>query len=256
LKQNGNFHGNTMLYKQYNVRAKMDIELVRNLIVGANINAIFKDGDYPGGNSTGNPTTSGNINWTNILGANPTIVGKYPNGLLGPGRLGQSSLLNDERGYFRTNSTPIYSTFTASYAVPFIKGLKFDASFNYDFGSDFNKDWQIPYYYYEYNTITQNYDKKQGTGLANAQLTDNYFRWNSMLTNVRTTYEKTFLDNHHVMVMLGWEQSLYKNIQPAPQEGNFPESCIDQLDQGSQAAADQGVGGQPSQVLQIIILAA
>ena len=53
LKQNGNFYGNTMLYKQYNLRAKVDIELVRNLTVGANINAIFKDGDYPGGGNNG-----------------------------------------------------------------------------------------------------------------------------------------------------------------------------------------------------------
>ena len=243
LQQNGNFYGNAMLYKQYNARAKMDIELVRNLTVGANINAIFKDGDYPGGNSTGNPNTAGNINWTNILGANPTIVGKYPNGLLGPGRLGQSSLLNDQRGYYRTNSTPIYSTFTASYIVPFVQGLKFDASFNYDFGSDFNKDWQIPYYYYEYNVGTQQYDKKQGTGLSNAQLTDNYFRWNNMLTNVRGTYDKTFLSDHHILVMLGWEQSQYKNTSSSATRRNFLSPAIDQLNQGSQAAADQGVGG-------------
>jgi hypothetical protein len=123
LQQDGNFNGNTMLYKQYNARVKVDIELVKNLIVGANINGIFKDGDYPGGNSTGDPNTSGNINFYNILGANPTIVGVYPNGLLGPGRLGQSALLNDQRGYFRNNSNPIYSTFTASYAVPFVRGL-------------------------------------------------------------------------------------------------------------------------------------
>jgi TonB-linked SusC/RagA family outer membrane protein len=240
LKQNGNFYGNTMLYKQYNVRAKMDIELVKNLNVGANINAIFKDGDYPGGGN------GGNINFYNILGAIPTIVGVYPNGLLGPGRLGQSSLLNDQRGYVRNFGSPVYSTFTASYAVPFIRGLKFDASFNYDFGSDFNKDWQIPYYYHEFNTITNNYDKKQGTGLSNAQLTDDYFRWSNMLTNVRTTYDKTFLDNHHIMVMLGWEQSMYKNSSASATRRNFLSPAIDQLNQGSQAAADQGVGGSAS----------
>jgi TonB-linked SusC/RagA family outer membrane protein len=244
LKQNGNFHGNTMLYKQYNARAKVDIELVRNLTVGANINAIFKDGAYPGGNSTNaDPGLNGTINFYNILGANPTIVGVYPNGLLGPGRLGQSSLLNDQRGYVRNNSNPIYSTFTASYAVPFIRGLKFDASFNYDFGSDFNKNWQIPYYYHEYNTITQQYDRKQGTGLSNAQLTDSYFRWSNMLTNIRATYDKTFLNNHHVMLMVGWEQSLYKNTSSGATRRNFLSPAIDQLNQGSQAAADQGVGG-------------
>jgi TonB-linked SusC/RagA family outer membrane protein len=237
LKQNGNFHGNSMLYKQYNVRAKMDIELVKNFTVGANINAIFKDGDYPAGGN------NGNIDWTNILGANPTIVGIYPNGLLGPGRLGQSSLLNDQRGYIRNTSNPIQSTFTASYLAPFVKGLRFDASFNYDFSTEFNKDWQIPYYYHEFNTITNAYDRKQGTGLANAQLTDGFVRWNNILTNVRTTYEKTFLSDHHVIAMVGWEQSQYKRNSSSATRRNFLSPAIDQLDQGSQAAADQGVGG-------------
>ena len=66
---------------------------------------------------------------------------------------------------------------------------------------------------------TGNYDKKQGTGLSNAQLTDNYFRWTNMLTNVRTTYDKTFLNNHHIVAMVGWEQSYIKTLRPAPQGG-------------------------------------
>ena len=250
LKQDGNFNGNTMLYKQYNARVKLDVELAKNLIIGANINAIFKEGDYPGGNSavdpnTGivNPNTAGNINFYNILGANPTIVGQYPNGLLGPGRLGQSALLNDDRGYFRNNSNPIYTTFTASYAVPFLQGLKFDASFNYDFSSDLGKDWQIPYYYYEFNTITGLYDKKQGTGLANAQLQDSYTKWSNMLTNVRATYDKTIGKNHHVLAMVGWEQSYYERTLAGATRRNFLSPAIDQLNQGSQAAADQGVTG-------------
>jgi TonB-linked SusC/RagA family outer membrane protein len=237
MKQNGNFYGNTMLYKQYNARARVDIEVVKNLTVGANINAIFKNGDYPGGGN------DGNIQWANILGANPTIVGKYPNGLLGPGRLGQSSLLNDQRGYVKNTSNPVYSTFTAGYVVPFIKGLRFDGSFNYDFSSEFNKDWQIPYYYHEYNTQTGNYDRLQGTGLSNAQLTDGYNRWSNRLTNVRTTYERTFQNTHHVMAMVGWEQSLNKWSGASATRRNFLSPSIDQLNQGSIAAADQGTSG-------------
>ncbi len=49
LQQNGNFYGNTMLYKQYNFRAKVDIELVKNFTVGANISGTMKDEHYPGG---------------------------------------------------------------------------------------------------------------------------------------------------------------------------------------------------------------
>lgn len=237
LQQNGNFKGNTMLYKQYNARVKIDVELVKNLNVGANISAILKNGDYPGGGG------NGNIDWYNILGANPTIVGIYPNGLIGPGRLGLNPLLNDQRGYVREQDNPLFSTFTASYKVPFIQGLKLDASFNYDLRNQFTKNWATPYYFYEYNSVTGNYDKKAGTALSNAQLTDSYSKWTTMLTNFRATYDKTFQGVHHVAVMLGWEQQQNTFNTASATRRNFLSPAIDQLNQGSVAAADQGVSG-------------
>jgi TonB-linked SusC/RagA family outer membrane protein len=239
LEQDGNFYRSTMLFKQYNMRAKVDIELVKNFTVGANISAIIKDGDYPGGGG-GN---SGNIDWFNILGANPTIVGVYPNGLYGPGRLNLNPLLNDDRGYNRVSDNPLFSTFTASYNVPFIKGLKLDGSFNYDLRNQMTKSWEIPYSYYVYNSVTQNYDKQQAPGLAAAQLTDRYDKWTTMLTNVRATYDKVFGSNHHIAAMIGWEQQQNKFSFASATRRNFLSPAIDQINQGSVSAADLGNGG-------------
>jgi TonB-linked SusC/RagA family outer membrane protein len=237
LQQNGNFRGNTMLYKQYNFRAKVDIELVKNLTVGANISGVLKDGDYPAGGN------QGNIDWYNILGANPTIVGVYPNGLIGPGRLNLNPLLNDERGYYRTSDNPLFSTFTASYKVPFLQGLKLDASFNYDLRNQVTKDWQVPYYYYEYNTGTKDYDKKKAPGLLNAQLTDRYEKWTTMLTNFRMSYDKIFLSDHHVAAMLGWEQQQNTYSYASAYRKNFVSPALDQIDVGSSSADDKDNGG-------------
>jgi len=237
LQQNGNFYGNTMLYKQYNMRVKVDIELVKNLTVGANLSAILKNGDYPAGGN------SGNIDWYNILGANPTIVGVYPNGLIGPGRLNLNPLLNDQRGYYRTDDNPLFSTFTASYKIPFVQGLKLDASFNYDLRNQVTKDWQIPYYFYQYNVGTQNYDKTLAPGFSNAQLTDRYEKWTTMLSNFRVSYDKTFASNHHVAAMVGWEQQQNTYSTVSGGRKNFLSTAIDQLNQGSTAAADQSVSG-------------
>lgn len=233
LQQDGNFTGTTMLYKQYNFRAKFDIELVNNLIIGANISGTLKNRDYAGG---------GGIDWYNILGANPTIVAVYPNGLIGPGRLGLNPLLNDQRGYQKASDNPLFSTFTASYKVPFIQGLRFDGSFNYDMRNQFTKNWSVPYYFYEFNTITNNYDKKSGSA-TNASLTDNYQKWTTQLSNVRASYEKTILADHHISAMLGWEQQ--KNTFSSASAGrrNFLSPSLPQLDQGSIAAADQSVSG-------------
>ena len=237
LNQNGNFTGNTMTYKQYNFRAKIDVELAKNLNFGANISGTLKNGDYPGGGN------NGNIDWYNILGANPTIVGRYPNGLLGPGRLGLNPLLNDERGYYRSQDNPLFSVFTASYIIPFVKGLRVDASFNYDLRNQFTKNWATPYSFYEYNASTQQYDKKAGTSTPTANLTDAYSQWTTMVTNARLTYERTFMSNHHVTAMAGWEQQANTFATASGTRRNFLTPAIDQLNQGSVSAADQGVGG-------------
>lgn len=237
LNQNGNFTGNTMTYKQYNFRAKIDVELAKGLNFGANISGTLKDGDYPGGGN------NGNIDWYNILGANPTIVGRYPNGLLGPGRLGLNPLLNDERGYYRSKDNPLFSVFTASYIIPFVKGLRVDASFNYDLRNQFTKNWATPYSFYEYNASTQQYDKKAGTSTPSANLTDAYSQWTNMVTNARLTYERTFMSNHHITAMAGWEQQAMTFATASATRRNFLTPAIDQLNQGSVSAADQGVGG-------------
>ena len=239
LQQNGNFYGNTMLYKQYNWRVKVDIDLVKNLTVGANISGTMKNKHYPGGLLAG----TGQVDWTSLLGANPTIIGKYPNGLIGPGRLNQNILLDDQKGFNNISDNPLFSTFTASYKVPFIEGLKFDVSFNYDLRNSTNKTWANPYYYYEFNTVTGNYDKNENPSLLNAQLTDRYDKWTTMLTNFRISYDRNFLNNHHIAAMVGWEQEQDDYSYVSGYRQNFLSPAIPQLNVGSSAATDQGVGG-------------
>lgn len=233
LQQNGIFVADPTFYRQYNMRAKVDIELARNLTVGANISAIIKNQTY----------SPGNIEFFNILGANPTIIARYPNGLIGPGRLGENPLTRDQRGYDKIKDNPLYSTFTASYKVPFVPGLKLDASFNYDLHNSFEKVWSTPYHFYEYNVNTHEYDKKQGTGQATASLTDTYSRWTTLLYNLRISYDKTFLDNHHLAVMAGSEQQQNTFSFASATRRNFLSSSIPQLNVGSTAAADLGNNG-------------
>ena len=78
-------------YKQYNMRVKVDVNLNQYLIVGANINAIINNSHYT--------HIANGTNFINILLANPTLPAVYPNGLLARGRLGESPLLLDQRGY-------------------------------------------------------------------------------------------------------------------------------------------------------------
>jgi len=235
MNQDGNFRHNPTFYQQYNLRSKVEADLTKNLTVGANIYAILNNRKYS--------SVATNVNFINILQANPTIVAQYPNGLIGPGRLGENPLLMDQRGFDAIQDAPIYSTFTASYKIPFIKGLRLDASYNYDMSNQFEKLWSIPYYFYEYNVTTKQYDKKQGTGTSTASLTDTYRKWTTRLYNFRMTYEKMFFTDHHVTAMVGLEQQQTSYSDASAYRKNFVSTAIDQINVGSTAPADKNNSG-------------
>jgi len=232
--QNGIYKDATSDYKQYNFRAKLDVDLTKNLTIGANISSILGYKNYP--------TVATWINFTNLLVANPTLVARYPNGLIAPGRMGENPLLLNQRGYDKIEDAPIYSTFTASYKIPFVKGLKIDGSFNYDLRNQFEKLFNKPYYYYEYNQTTQQYDYKQGTGTSTVELTDTYNKWTTMLYNYKVSYERTF-DKHHVAAMAGQEQQKNRNTWAQAYRKNFVSPAVDQINVGSSASADKNNGG-------------
>ncbi len=234
LTQDGQFNNDPTQYSQYNARVKVDVNLSENISVGANINAIFNNRDYS--------TVETWINFSNILVANPTLPARYPNGLIAPGRLGENPLLLDQRGYDRTEDMPIYSTFTATYKVPFIEGLRVDASFNYDVSNQFQKYFSLPYYYHEYNVNTEEYEKKQGTGASTVELTDTYRKWTTMMYNYRITYDRTF-NNHQIVAMVGQEQQQNSHTWASAYRKNFVSPAIDQINVGSTDPEDKNNGG-------------
>ncbi|RDC62527.1 SusC/RagA family TonB-linked outer membrane protein [Adhaeribacter pallidiroseus] len=213
LQQGTNFYHDPTSYRQYNARVKVDIDLLKNLTVGANLSAILNKRTYA--------PTSQEINFINLMQASPTIVGRYPNGLYGPGRFGESPMLLDQRGYNKIDDSPLYSTFTATYKVPFVSGLKIDGSFNYDLNNQLEKTWNLPYSYYEYNTVTGDYDKKQAAIQSAASLTDIYRKYTTMLYNVRATYEKTLLADHHIVAMIGGNNSRQLIVMPVLPAGTL-----------------------------------
>lgn len=239
--QDGSFKNDPTNYEQYNMRAKVDVNLTDNLVVGANISAILNDKKY-GVTATDDDAW---VNFHNIYQANPTLVARYPNGLIGPGRLGENPLLMDQRGYLSREDAPIYSTFTASYEVPFLEGLKLDASYNYDLSTQIEKRWRLPYYFHEYNTVSEEYEKKQGTGSSSAELWDTFRRWNTQLYNFRVNYDRTF-NKHHVGVLVGTEQQKNTHQWVQAYRRNFVSSAIDQINVGSNDPEDKNNGGSAS----------
>ncbi len=234
LTQGEAFHNQPVKNNQYNFRTNVTVNLTKNLTLGANISAIINHQKYT--------TVETWINFTNILQSSPTLVAKYPNGLIAGGRLGENPLLLDQRGYRSYKKTPIYSTFTATYKIPWVEGLKFETTFNYDLNNQLEKLFNLPYYYYDYDTVTEEYLKKQGTGASTVELTDTYSRWTTMLYNFRLMYDRKFGD-HHIGAMIGQEQQKNTYSYAMAYRKNFISSSIDQINVGSSAAEDKNNGG-------------
>ncbi|AWW33313.1 TonB-dependent receptor [Echinicola strongylocentroti] len=237
MNQNGNFKNNPTSYEQYNFRAKLDVDISDDLTVGLNISGILNNGTYP---STG--VWAG---FYNILHASPLLVAQYPNGLIGPGRLGQNPLLRDQVGTTTTEDVPIYSTFTAEYKVPFLEGMKISGSYNYDISHRFEKTFRTPFYFYEYNVNTEEYDRTMSSEIPVTELTDRFDKWTTSLYNIKIHYDKSF-DQHNIGVMLGNEQQKNTNKWVSAYRRNFVSTAIPQINVGSNAPEDKNNGGSAS----------
>ncbi|MFD0750176.1 SusC/RagA family TonB-linked outer membrane protein [Mucilaginibacter calamicampi] len=232
LTQDNLFRNNPTKVQQYNVRTNISVDISKYLTVGANISGIILNRTYS------NITTG--TNFVNILQANPTLIARYPNGLLGGGRLGENPLLLDSRGSNKEQNYPITSTFTGTFKVPWVSGLKFDVSFNYDLNNRYTKTFSSPYFYYDYNVTTQQNFKVNSTNLA--ELTERYDQDRTLLYNYRATYDKNF-GQHHINVMVGGEQQQNDNNWFNAYRKNFLSTQFPQLRYGSNAAADKNNDG-------------
>ena len=238
LDQPGNFRGQPTDYRQYNIRTRVDAELTEDLSVSANLSGILNRRHYP--------SVGTQINFINILQANPTLAARYPNGLIAPGRLGENPLLLNDRGVTTIDDTPLYSTFSATYDVPLLQGLTLDASYNYDLSNQFEKNFITPYFFHEYNPNTGEYERRQGTGSATVEVRDSYRKWTTALYNLRATFARRFAEDHNVSLMLGTEQQRNTYRFSTAYRKEFVSPAIPELNAGSTDPENKDNGGSSS----------
>lgn len=232
--QGGNFRNVPIHYRQYNTRIRVDADLTESLTVGANLNGIFNNREDGQG-----------YDFVGMLRSDPTLVAIYPNGLIAPGRFRDSPLLSNRRGFNRTQDYPIYTTFTAEYRVPFVEGLKLNLSYNYDLRNQFNKNFNKPHYWHEYNSSTGEYDRIENQ--EPITLSDTYQRWTQSLFNFRASYGTTVAINHNIGIMLGAEQQKNSSSNANAYRQNFVSPAVPQINVGSSDPNDIRNGGSASE---------
>ncbi|MDR8393344.1 TonB-dependent receptor [Aliifodinibius sp. S!AR15-10] len=235
--QDGHFKNNPTHYRQFNMRANVDAYITDNLTVGLKASGRIEDRTYP---STGTW-----VNMLNILDANPTLVARWPNGSIAPGRLEENPLLRDRVGTDNQTSYPIRTGLNIKYEPTFISGLSFNGSYNYDMTFDFNKTIQRPYTYTDYDVQTGEYMEQQSRFYSSLSVEDYFNRYRSSTYNLRANYQKQ-LASHNFDLMLGAERTETKSNYLEAFRKNFPTSSLTDLNFGSSAPEDQANSGSSS----------
>jgi TonB-linked SusC/RagA family outer membrane protein len=235
-------------YRQYNVRAKLDLPINNWLKTGIEIAGFQTSKVYPYKSADAIVGQS-----TRLV---PTTWSFWPNGLPGPDiEYGDNPVVtstfaggkNDQKTY------KVLNTFNVSITPPFVKGLILSGSFNYDLTNYYNKAFYKPWVLYYPNKLAPldpvthlNVDNPLTPtlrGLSSPQNNERYDRTINQTGNLNLNYQKTIGD-HAIGFFASYEQytSDYNRLV------GFRNYYISDLVQSMDAGADQdkNVTGYPT----------
>jgi TonB-linked SusC/RagA family outer membrane protein len=198
-------------YKQYNVRAKVDLPINEWLKTGLDVAAFMNHKLYPYKSADAIVGQS-----TRLL---PTRWSFWPSGEPGPDiEYGDNPVVtstfaggkNDQLTY------KYLTTFTGSITPPFVKGLSLNGAFSYDLTNYFNKAFYQPWTLYTADFSKGTRDPNTGfivsqplvpgaRGLSSPENTERYERTINQTINLNATYSKKFGD-HNITLYGGFEQ--------------------------------------------------
>ncbi len=227
-------------YKQYNVRAKIDLPITDWLKTGVELAGFETSRVYPYKSASSIVGQS-----TRLV---PTTWSFWPNGLPGPDiEYGDNPVVTstfaggkDDQKTYR-----ILTSFNTTLTVPFIKGLSLGAIYSYDLTNFYRKRFFQPWILYYPNWSQATRDPVTGfvtdmpltptlRGLSSPQNEENYSRTMNRTLNLSATFARKFGD-HNIFLYGGFEQYTndYNDFY------GFRQFYISTLIQTMSAGADQ-----------------
>lgn len=201
-------------YKQYNVRAKVDLPITDWLKTGIEVAGFeiqrlypYKSADAIVGQSTR---------------LTPTTWSFWPNGKPGPDiEYGDNPVVTStfEAGKNDQNTYRLLTTFNATITIPWVEGLTVNGTYNYDLTHYYNKAFYQPWILYYPNWTQATIDPVTGfvtdmpltptlRGLSSPQNNERYDRTKNVTANIGINYARKFGD-HNIALFGGYEQSTY-----------------------------------------------
>ena len=226
-------------YKQYNIRAKVEVPINEWLKAGLDVAAFWNTRIYPYKSADAIVGQS-----TRLL---PTLWSFWPTGEPGPDiEYGDNPVVtstfaggkNDQRTYRLQN------TFNISITPPFVKGLSLNSAFSYDLTNYYNKAFYQPWTLYFPNK-TPPLDPNTGLnvdnplypslrGLSSAENNERYDRTINQTININATYTKK-IGYHNITLYGGYEQYTNDYNRLVGYRKYYISSLIQTMDAGSNA---------------------
>jgi TonB-linked SusC/RagA family outer membrane protein len=198
-------------YKQYNVRAKVDMPITDWLKTGVELAGFQINRVYPYKSQSSIVGQS-----TRLV---PTTWSFWPNGLPGPDiEYGDNPVVtstfaggkNDQKTY------RLLSSFNATITIPWIKGLSLNGVYSYDLTNYYQKAFYKPWILYYPNWDEATKDPSTGfvidmplkptlRGLSSPENTERFDRTINQTINLGATFSRSFGD-HSIFVYGGFEQ--------------------------------------------------
>jgi TonB-linked SusC/RagA family outer membrane protein len=232
-------------YKQYNVRTKLEMPINSWLKTGVELAGFLNNRLYPYKSAdaiVGQSTRLVPTNWSFWPTGEPGPDIEYGDNPVETSTF--SAGVNDQKTY------RLLSTFNATVTVPFIKGLSFTGSYNYDLTNYYNKAFYKPWvlYYPNWNQATRGADgyitqmplTPTLRGLSTPENNERYNRTINQTAMINANYVKSFGD-HNISLFGGFEQYQSDWNEFYAYRKYYISSVIQTMDAGN--SKDQNITG-------------
>lgn len=201
--QEGIFKSGDFDYERFNLRSNVTAQLTQRLKVDLNVTGIMDKQERPWEDANA---------IIRSLWRSAPIQSVYAND--NPAYLQQGlvdgsnpvAMMDKEvTGYNQWNRKWFQSSVSATYDVPWVKGLSAKGVFSFDLNMEDNKKYQKAYNQYNYQEVDDTY--RVNVRNNPSKLTREYYKKESLLYQVSLNYSRLFKEAHNVNALLLWEGS-------------------------------------------------
>ena len=251
---NGTGSFNNIEYQKYNMRARIDAQVNKDLSLSVNLNSDIRNDHkpfwrYDNDNDDMTDLYSGLLKRGKMAEDYITFNGKeYPVGNFMKWHPGE--VVNGNSGYNRKRWNNYQALLDVTYRIPGVEGLKARGSFAYYNRNDYRKELNLPYKLYMFNATGSRkhlvgdqlnpggtFERNDGNWLRESYATSNFYQLNLYLD-----YARSF-GKHNISATAVYEQSETNDNNFFARNQFLLSPSLDQLSLGSSDSKNFSLGG-------------